>query len=200
MWANSVLADQPIPKHNLNYSCNRASSKHRDTILHHPSLSHPVFSHFDSPLYLSAKLETSSLLSRWYILPFDRERRNKRATRKTREPVPLFAREQISEMARSSSERERLEAELRPRHTPAKGTPCPHACIDECIGKRGPGYFHRSSLVTGQIVQISRGRYLERERPSVARRQTRFSTRQSPTPMTIGDVEFVKRCCCPPIH
>ena len=155
MWANSVLAGQPIPKHNLNYSCNPASSKHRDTILH------PVFSHFDSPLYLSATLETSSLLSSARTSP-DRERRNKRATRKTSpEPVPLFAREQISKMARSSENA--LQAELRPWHTPAKGTPCPHACIDECIGKRGLGTFHRSYHVTGQTVQISRGKYLERE-------------------------------------
>lgn len=112
-----------------------------------------LLSHFDSPLYLVRPLALlPSYLSRSFS-PY------REISDKENEPVPLFAREQISGIARSWTTT-RLEMELlRP------GTRLPlkryiyivHACvlIDECIGKRDTGTLSLLVACHGKLCKLA---------------------------------------------
>lgn len=156
-----------IPKHNLNYSCNSEPAANilrletQDTsippsILFHPISPHPTSIFFlilIRPCTLSVlSLSSPSYLSRSFS-PY------REISDKENEPVPLFAREQISGIARSWTTT-RLEMELlRP------GTRLPlkryiyivHACvlIDECIGKRDTGTLSLLVACHGKLCKLA---------------------------------------------
>lgn len=111
-----------------------------------------LLSHFDLPLYLVRPLALPSYLSRSFS-PY------REISDKENEPVPLFAREQISGIARSWTTTW-LEMEL--LHP---GTRLPlkryiyivHACvlIDKCIGKRDTGTLSLLVACHGKLCKLA---------------------------------------------